>query len=58
VLIVATHRGRGRDSGVPVEERWAYAYTLRDGKICAVDLWGDRDARSAALAALGEPPDG
>ena len=27
VLLVANHHGHGRDSGVPVEERWAYAYT-------------------------------
>jgi ketosteroid isomerase-like protein len=55
VLLVATHHGRGRDSGVPVRERWAYVYTLRDGKVTRVELWGDRDAREAALEALGLP---
>jgi ketosteroid isomerase-like protein len=40
-------------SGVPVEERWAYLYTVRDGKVCRVELWADRDAREAALTALG-----
>ncbi len=53
VLLVATHSGRGRDSGVPVEARWAYVYTVRDGKVSRVELWGDRDAREAALEAVG-----
>ena len=53
VFLVATHHGRGRDSGVPVEERWAYVYTVREGKISRVEVWGDRDAREAALEAVG-----
>jgi ketosteroid isomerase-like protein len=53
VFLVATHHGRGRDSGVPVEERWAYVYTVRNGKVSRVELWGDRDAREAALEAVG-----
>ena len=53
VFLVATHSGRGRDSGVPVEERWAYVYTVREGKVTRVELWGDRDAREAALEAAG-----
>jgi ketosteroid isomerase-like protein len=53
VLIVATHHGHGRGSGVPVEERWAYLYTVRDGKVSRVELWGDRDARELAMAAAG-----
>ena len=53
VLLVATHHGRGRDSGVPVQERWAYVYTLREGKVTRVEMWGDRDARAAALETLG-----
>jgi ketosteroid isomerase-like protein len=53
VLLVASHHGHGRDSGVPVGERWAYTYTVRDGKIVAVEIWTDRDARAAALRALG-----
>jgi ketosteroid isomerase-like protein len=55
VLLVARHHGRGRDSGVPVEQRWAYVYTLREGKVSRVELWGDRDAREAAVAAIGLP---
>jgi len=54
VLIVANHHGHGRDSGVPVEERWAYAYTVRDGLVTHVEIWADRNARAAALEALGD----
>jgi ketosteroid isomerase-like protein len=52
VLIDATHHGHGRDSGVPVEERWAYAYTVREGKIAALEIWSEPDARDAALKRL------
>jgi ketosteroid isomerase-like protein len=52
VLVVATHHGRGRDSGVPVEESWAYAYVVREGKVSRVELWRGPNARAAALAAV------
>jgi ketosteroid isomerase-like protein len=55
VFVVASHHGRGRGSGVPVEERWAYVYTVRNGKVTRVELWNGRDAREAALAGLGHP---
>jgi ketosteroid isomerase-like protein len=52
VLLVATHHGHGRDSGVPVEERWAYAYEVRDGLINHVEIWSGADAREQALSSL------
>jgi ketosteroid isomerase-like protein len=55
VFILASHHGRGRGSGVPVEERWAYVYTVREGKVSRLELWNDRDARERALAAIGLP---
>ena len=53
VLLVASHHGHGRDSGVPVGERWAYVYTVRDGLITHLEIWSDRDARASALQTLG-----
>ena len=50
VFLVATHHGTGRSSGAPVEQRTAYAYTLRDGKVCRVEVWTDR---ASALKAAG-----
>ena len=52
VFILATHHGRGRESGVPVEETWAYLYAVRDGRVARVELWNDRDGHEAALAKL------
>lgn len=50
VFLVASHRGHGRASGAPVEGETAYAYTVREGKICRVELFSDRDE---ALEAAG-----
>jgi ketosteroid isomerase-like protein len=51
VFLLATHHGRGRPSGVPVEQRSvAYLYTLKDGKIVQLEVWGDRET---ALEATG-----
>jgi ketosteroid isomerase-like protein len=50
VFLVATHRGQGRASGVPVTQRTAYVYTLRDAKVSRVEIWRDP---KAALEAAG-----
>ena len=50
VFLVATHGGQGRASGAPVEGETAYAYTVREGKICRVELFSDR---GKALEAAG-----
>jgi ketosteroid isomerase-like protein len=52
VLLVASHRGRGRASGVEVHGRTAYLYRLRGGKIVGVELYATRgEALEAAGAA-------
>ena len=53
VFVLATHHGRGRGSGAPIEHRMAYAYTVREGKVQHVELWDDEDGRQAALEAVG-----
>lgn len=50
VFVVATHRGRGRASGVPVEQENSYLYTVRERKISHIEVWGDRDT---AIEAAG-----
>jgi ketosteroid isomerase-like protein len=50
ILLVATHRGRGRESGAEVQGRTGYLYTVRGGKIVRVELYRDR---AAALEAAG-----
>jgi ketosteroid isomerase-like protein len=53
VLVVAAHHGQGRRSGVTVEQRTAYVYTVRGGKISRIELWRHQEARDAALEAVG-----
>jgi ketosteroid isomerase-like protein len=50
VLVVATDRSRGRTSGVPVSVQASYLYTLRERRICRIEIWDDRNA---ALEAAG-----
>ena len=52
VMLIASHRGRGRTSGVEVEWQTGYLYGLREGKITRVELFGDpAKAREAARRA-------
>jgi ketosteroid isomerase-like protein len=50
VFIVATHHGRGRTSGVPITQKGAWIYTLREGKIIRCDAYAEP---SEALEAVG-----
>ena len=50
MFVVATNHGRGKASGVPVEQRVAYVYTVREGKVSEMQVWSDR---GAALKAAG-----
>jgi ketosteroid isomerase-like protein len=55
VVVVITLRGRGRVSGVPVEERLAHLWTLRDGRPYAMQAY--TDPADALRAARIDPPD-
>jgi ketosteroid isomerase-like protein len=50
VLLVATHRARGRVSGVPTEGTVTWLYRLRDGKIACVEGF---ESRAEALESTG-----
>jgi ketosteroid isomerase-like protein len=52
VLLVASHRGRGRTSGVEVSGQTGYLYTVRRGKIVRAELFR---SGAEALAAAGLP---
>ena len=52
VVVVLKMSGRGRGSGVPVEETIAHLWTVRDGKAFEMQVYSDpedalRDARAA-----------
>lgn len=48
VLLIASHHGRGRSSGVAVGGETGYVYTLREGKIVRCQIRTPEDARRAA----------
>ena len=49
VIVRVAHRGTGSGSGVPVEARFWFVYTVSDGKVTGVDIYaGERQARDAA----------
>ncbi len=48
VLLVASHHGRGRSSGIEVSGETGYIYTLRDGKIVRGEIMTPEDARRTA----------
>ncbi len=50
VLVIASHQGRGRTSGVEVHGRTGYLYTMHDGKIARVELYS---SPAEALEAAG-----
>jgi ketosteroid isomerase-like protein len=50
VVVVAHHRGRGRQSGVKVDTRFYEVYTVRDGKVARVDEYSEWEE---ALEAAG-----
>jgi ketosteroid isomerase-like protein len=53
VVVIARFHGRGRASGVTVEQRLYEVYTLRNGKILRVDEFSER-AEALAAAGLSE----
>jgi ketosteroid isomerase-like protein len=50
VLVRTLQTGRGRGSGVPVEDRFWLLHRVRDGKAFRIDLYGDE---TEALEAAG-----
>jgi ketosteroid isomerase-like protein len=50
VVLIVTHHGRGRSSGVEVTHEAGYLYTLRNGKIIRGELFA---TGAEALAAAG-----
>jgi uncharacterized protein len=50
VVVVFRFRGRGRESGVPIDEELAHLWTIRDGKAVRMDV---HSSREQALRAAG-----
>lgn len=43
IVVVIRMRGKGRESGVPVEDRIAHLWTLRDGRAWRLQVYSDPD---------------
>src|SRR5205809_7888296 len=50
VIAVLRSRGRGKRSGIPVEERQSHVWTLRDGKLWRLRIYA---SKGEALKAVG-----
>jgi ketosteroid isomerase-like protein len=53
VVVVFRFRGVGRESGIPVDERLAHVWTIRDGKAVRMEVHAGREE---ALRAVGGEP--
>jgi uncharacterized protein len=53
VLVVVHHSGRGRTSGIEVDQRFAMVWTVRDGRAVRMDMYLTRDEAVEAMR-LGE----
>jgi ketosteroid isomerase-like protein len=53
VVVLTWQRGKGRESGLPMDMRWAQIITLRHGKITRVVAYDDR-AEALEVAGLRE----
>jgi ketosteroid isomerase-like protein len=51
VYVVATQRGRAKESGVEVESRYALLYEVEGGQITRIAMFDDEAAALAAAAA-------
>ena len=49
VLLIATLRLRGKRSQAEVQRRWAYLFTIRDGKVRRQDGYATREEALASL---------
>ena len=56
VVVVLRMSGRGRGSGVPVEETIAHQWTVRDGKAIVLQVYSDPDEAVRDARAAGDRP--
>ena len=52
VCVIATQRGRGKGSGVEIENRWGQLYTIENGLITSITMYASPEK---ALEAAGKP---
>ena len=48
VVVLATYHGRGKGSGVEIEQDGAHVFKLRDGKVVRLEIFASRDKAIAS----------
>jgi uncharacterized protein len=55
VVVLASYRGRGKESGVEISQEGAHVFELRDGKVVRLEIFADREkAMALARSRAGE----
>jgi ketosteroid isomerase-like protein len=49
VVVLASYRGRGRGSGVEIEQSGAHVFKLRDGKVVRLEIFASRERALASV---------
>src|SRR5215207_3189014 len=50
VVVLARYRGRGKGSGVEIQQEGAHVFKLRDGKIVRLEIFASRDKALQSVA--------
>jgi uncharacterized protein len=57
VVVLASYHGKGRESGVEIQQEGAHVFRLRDGKVIRLEIFASRAlAIESVQAALGAEP--
>jgi ketosteroid isomerase-like protein len=58
VVVLATYRGRGRGSGIEIDQAGAHVFELRGGKVVRLEIFASRERaiESARSAAASDAP--
>jgi ketosteroid isomerase-like protein len=54
VVVLATYHGRGRGSGVEIEQLGAHVFKLRDGKVVRLEIFASREKAIASVHAAAD----
>jgi uncharacterized protein len=56
IVVSLQQRVRGKGSGAEVAARVAHVWTIRDGEVVGLRIFGDKDTALASLGAEGDTP--
>jgi ketosteroid isomerase-like protein len=54
VVVLASYHGRGRGSGVEIEQQGAHVFKVRDGKVVRLEIFASRELAIASVRAPAE----